>query len=216
MIISGQEAIHVTKVLRHSVGDNILVTDGRGTGYKCEIIDINKSDVILLIKDSKKKQQYGTTVSLCMGILKKRDRLEFAVEKAVELGVHKIIIFEADHSQKANVREDRLQNTAISAMKQSVRFFRPEIFIEDSIEDAISNHVNDEYLVVADETLDKSQSLPTEKNNYVVVVGPEGGFSKNEREYLKNREPIYYSMNKHRLRTETAAIIMVDRCMQAK
>lgn len=212
VVIEGQEAIHISKVLRHSKGDQILVTDGKGNGYECKIFDIKKKSVYLEILNIQSHSEPEPKITLCMGIIKKRDRLEFAVEKAVELGVSKIVLFEGEYSQKGNVREDRLESTAISAMKQSLRFYLPEIVVEKNITEAISKHAQNSALIFADETVEESnQDKKDLSEEYFLIVGPEGGFSSNEREIVKSFDPKYYSLGKFRLRAETAAIVMVDR-----
>lgn len=214
--IEGQEAIHISKVLRHSVGDQILVTDGCGKEFTCKILDTGKKTVNLEILNEKTHPQGESQIILCMGIIKKRDRLEFAVEKAVELGVSKIVLFEGEHSQKGNVREDRLESTAISAMKQSLRFYLPEVIVEKNISDAISKHVQNSRLILADETVEESDHQKKKSDNYFLIVGPEGGFSSNEREIIQSFDPKYYSLGEHRLRAETAAVVMVDRFANLK
>ncbi|WP_234572541.1 RsmE family RNA methyltransferase [Rhodohalobacter sp. 614A] len=216
LIVRGQEADHITKVLRHSIGDTVFVTDGRGNCYKCQINDLKKSTVFLDINDTKKEPVKKPQVTLCLGVIKKRDRLEFAVEKAVELGVSKFILFKGEHSQKGNVREDRLESTAIAAMKQSLRFYLPEIIIEESLEDAVSTHSGDCKIIVADETIDDSNQEFNESQEYFLIVGPEGGFSNSERDFLKTIKADYYSLGEKRLRAETAAIVMVDRFANQK
>jgi 16S rRNA (uracil1498-N3)-methyltransferase len=217
IVIDGQEAIHISKVLRHSEGDQILVTDGKGHEYECRIREVKKKSVYLGILNTQSHSKPEPQIVLCMGIIKKRDRLEFAVEKAVELGVGKIVLFEGEHSQKGNVREDRLESTAISAMKQSLRFYLPEVVIEKNISEAISRHAHNSTLIFADETVEQSdQEKKVLSEEYFLIVGPEGGFSSNERAIVNKNNPKYYSLGKHRLRTETAAVVMVDRFVSFK
>lgn len=217
IVIHDQEAIHISKVLRHSQGDQILVTDGVGNEYECSIVDIKKKSIYLDILSIRSHSKPEPQIILCMGIIKKRDRLEFAVEKAVELGVGKIVLFEGEHSQKGNVREDRLESTAISAMKQSLRFYLPEIVVEKNISDAISGHAQTSTLILADETVAESNEvMKNQTDEFFLIVGPEGGFSSNEREVLKTFDLKYYSLGANRLRAETAAIVMVDRFASIK
>lgn len=217
ILIEGQEAIHISKVLRHSKGDEILLTDGLGNEFNCKIINVEKKSVYLDILSTQSHPKSNPQIILCMGIIKKRDRLEFAVEKTVELGVSKIVLFEGEHSQKGNVREDRLESTAISAMKQSLRFHLPQVVVEKNISDAISKHTRNSILVLADETVEESNQVEESlSDEYFLIVGPEGGFSLNEREVVKSFGPEYYSLGKHRLRAETAAMAMVDRFSNPK
>lgn len=215
--VERQEATHISKVLRKSEGDQISVTDGKGNEYDCKIIHVKKKRVFLEIISHKTHPGPDPIITLCMGIIKKRDRLEFAVEKSVELGVSKIVLFEGEHSIKGNVRIDRLKNTAISAMKQSLRFYLPEIVVEENLLDAVSTHAQDTEIVQADETTQESKySNRGQPNEYFLIVGPEGGFSSHERNVLMNFDPQYYSLGSQRLRAETAAMVMVDRFANLK
>lgn len=218
LIIKGQEAQHISKVLRHSIGDTIFVTDGKGRCYTSRITEFKKTTVFLDIIEIEEEPLKEPQVVLCLGIIKKRDRLEFAVEKAVELGVAKFVLFKGEHSQKGNVREDRLESTAIAAMKQSLRFYLPDIIIEDSLENAVSSHSKNSNVIIADETIDEKGKVFNnhQKQEYFLIVGPEGGFSKSEREFLATFQAEYYSLGEKRLRAETAAIIMVDRFVNQK
>jgi 16S rRNA (uracil1498-N3)-methyltransferase len=209
--VRDQEAHHITKVLRHQTGDTIHITDGVGSLYHCEIKQIRKSIVDLSLLDKKSEERSTPFVSLCMGNIKNRDRMEFAVEKASELGVDRIIIFRGDHSQKGNVRRDRIESTVLSAMKQSLRLFLPEIHIEESLKNALLHKKEGELLLMADETTVIASEIPRDERSTFLIIGPEGGFSHNEREILKKEGAIQISLGSKRLRTETAAIIMVDR-----
>jgi 16S rRNA (uracil1498-N3)-methyltransferase len=116
-----------------------------------------------------------------------------------------------DHSEKQKVREDRLRAAAISAMKQSLRVHLPEIRVEKSLKNALNSVEKPYRIVAADETSGETAFPATDETRFVLVVGPEGGFSEKERELMKNQKAAIYSLGKKRLRAETAAIIMVDR-----
>lgn len=213
--IRDQELKHAVKVLRLKAGDQINVTDGEGTLYRCEIISIAKHRADLRVLDSKKDSRELPELVLCIGILKKRDRLEFAVEKAVELGVNKVVVFRGDHSEKQNVRLERLENTVLSAMKQSLRYYLPEVEIEESLQSALAKTGNGTAIILADQET-TSQKIPGKFSSYFLVVGPEGGFSSDETDILKSFDTISYSLGSKRLRTETAAITLTDRFRNAK
>ena len=210
IIIRDQEALHITKVLRFKNGDLIHVTDGHGNLYHCEIRNLQKSQVTLSIVDKKTELRSDPFITLCIGNIKKRDRMEFAVEKATELGVDRIIIFNADHSQKENIRKDRIHSTVLSAMKQSGRLFLPDIIIEESLKGVLHHH-NGEQLLMTDETTDTLPNKNLDGRPLFIMVGPEGGYSQNERKILKEKKALPISLGNKRLRTETAAIIVIDR-----
>lgn len=209
--LTGQEAKHATKVLRIRLGDQIHVTDGAGNLYLCNVSEIQKSDVICKILETKSEERKAPFITLVVGLIKKRDRLEFAVEKSVELGVDEVIVFRGDHSEKGNVRLDRLESTVLSAMKQSMRVFLPKVKFAENLADAIESNEEAGSLIYADETIEKGLSKSILDNKVMLVVGPEGGFSESERNLLKTNEGIPYSLGEKRLRTETAAVTMTDR-----
>lgn len=209
--ISGQEAIHILRVLRHSQGDKITITDGEGVIYHCEIETVKKDRLTALIQSTETVERTLPLITLCMGVIKKRDRLEFALEKAVEIGADRVILFLGDNSERSKVRLDRLQVIARSAMKQSKGAYLTEVVLADSLMDAVSNPGNNK-IIVADEQLDSSTEWETLRHdNYMLIVGPEGGFSDRERAYLNTVRAEKYSLGAKRLRAETAAILMVDR-----
>lgn len=209
--LTGQEAKHATKVLRIRLGDQIHVTDGAGNLYLCNVSEIQKSNVICNILETKSEERKAPFITLVVGLIKKRDRLEFAVEKSVELGVDEVIVFRGDHSEKGNVRLDRLESTVLSAMKQSMRVFLPKVKFAENLADAIESNEEAGSLIYADETIEKGLSKSILDNKVMLVVGPEGGFSESERNLLKTNEGIPYSLGEKRLRTETAAVTMTDR-----
>jgi len=206
-----QEAKHVTKVLRHRLGDNIYVTNGIGTRFSCEITEILNNEIICSIIESEEEVRSSPFVTLAIGLIKKRDRLEFAVEKATELGVDKIILFRGDHSEKGNVRMDRIEATVLSAMKQSLRNYLPKIIFAESLSETLSITLPEHHIVYADETEKDTRSTSINKNPICLVVGPEGGFSKKESELLREKGGEAYSLGDKRLRTETAAVAITDR-----
>jgi 16S rRNA (uracil1498-N3)-methyltransferase len=212
LIIKGQEADHITLVLRMSDGDSIRVTDGRGNLYRGMIQDIAKKHVRISVREVEEIQPSSVFTTLCLGYIRKRDRMEFAVEKCVELGIRQIVIFKGEHSQKGGVRLDRLRSTALSAMKQSLRCHLPDIFVEDSLKVALSTHSKGHEIVLADEKAapEEMQDLSGDGSRFL-VVGPEGGFSTGERQLLQQYNPVKVSLGEYRLRAETAAVVMAAR-----
>jgi len=214
ILIRGQEAKHISKVLRYREGDLLDITDGNGRKLSCKIIKIEKNYISAEVFENYTEERRLPWITLCMGIIKKRDRLEFAVEKAVELGADEIVIYRGEHSQKQNVRFERLRDTALSAMKQSLRLFLPDVRVESSLEKVLSSIDENSSIIAADETIGEGDTVKKFFNgtdNLSLIVGPEGGFSKNEREVMDKRGVVRYSLGEKRLRTETAALLMVDR-----
>lgn len=209
LTLRGQEARHASKVLRYREGDELFATDGRGNLFRTKIVAVGREQLSLHLTESRFEDRERPLLILCLGLIKKRDRLEFAVEKAVELGVNEIVIFKGEHSQKENVRTDRLEATALAAMKQSLRYYLPEVSVLPTLAESLEKKADGSTIVVADETTENTSLSPLQ-DRILLIVGPEGGFSEKEREELKNRDSQHYSLGQKRFRTETAAIIMTE------
>jgi len=202
------ESKHAIRVLRYKVGDLISVTDGKGHIYKAVITDIDNQKVVAEISDQKKTVSVEPQLSLAIGLIKKRDRLEFAVEKSVELGINKIILYRGDRSEKKRIRIDRIENITLRAMKQSLRYYLPGVEIKNSLGEVLTGQ-SFAQTIAADETTVNSQKINSITNGHILlIVGPEGGYSDHERKLLDLHDVRKISLGVNRLRTETAAIIM--------
>lgn len=212
--IKGQEAKHISKVMRMGVSDLIFVTDGLGCRFECKISSVSNNVIEALILESINEKRCLPYLTACIGSLKKRDRLEFAIEKLTELGIDRVIVFTGEHSQKVKVRKDRLESAALAAMKQSLRLYLPEIHVEISLESALKLRKEGDKLLLADE-LSSSNSgynrMFPNCQSIFVIIGPEGGLSVNERKRLSDMGAESLNLGKKRLRTETAAIVAADR-----
>ncbi|REL24312.1 16S rRNA (uracil(1498)-N(3))-methyltransferase [Rhodohalobacter sp. SW132] len=210
--LTGQEASHVSKVLHKGTGEKIVVTDGIGSRYTGIIKKSDKRSVTIETEDKETFDRPNPEIALALGLIKKRDRLEFAVEKAVELGVSEILLFRGDHSEKFNVRSDRVEATVQSAMKQSLRVFLPAIMIVNSLPDLLSGEDHSTQIIHADQYgSDDSPVISKEMQRLLLVVGPEGGLSENEKAKLADRDAYRLKLGEYRLRAETAAMVMASR-----
>ncbi len=206
--LTGQEAKHASKVMRYREGDSIQIVDGEGGWFDCKIVRITNSQVEAEVQSSKQLDAPKPEIVLGMGLIKKRDRLEFAVEKSVELGVSEIALFRSRNTVKENVRMDRLENTILSAMKQSLRARLPKVSLLDSLEEVMDTF-SDFHSLIAHEKEDSEPGVNPglkSKDKLLLLVGPEGGFSDKEIEMATEGGAGVVSLGKHRLRAETAAI----------
>lgn len=202
--ITGNEAHHAKVVLRHSVGDAIQIADGAGTHCTGTIIDIDKKQLLIQPDHCIKRERDSRLKCLAVGSVKKRDRFEYAIEKAVELGADQIMVFRGDHSERAKVNEKRTRSIILSAFKQSKRFWMPEFEFYDSLQDLLSGKAWNS-LIWADEELEPNLQIPelmTGEN--LLLVGPEGGFSAREQDLMRSYDARTISLGRLRLRTETA------------
>jgi 16S rRNA (uracil1498-N3)-methyltransferase len=213
LVLDGQEAQHVAKVMRHREGDTIHVTDGEGTIYRCEIRSLTKNSVSAEIQSTEQVPAELPHVTVAIGLIKKRDRLEFALEKCTELGASAFDVFRGDHSEKEKVRTERLEAAVLSAMKQSLRAYLPTVSLSGSLVEVLESAGQETEILMADETETQSgfEKVMTGYNKVLLLIGPEGGFSKKERELIQKRGCKKVSLGNYRLRAETAAIAMTDR-----
>src|SRR5690554_3107726 len=201
--IIGQEAQHILKVLRYNVGDTIHIANGRGRIYECKIESVAKQLLTATIGTFIEEEAPKIAKVLALGVIKIRDRFEFAIEKAVELGATEICIFNADHTQHAKINETRLNLLILSAFKQSGRFWLPDLMIKDSLDEVYTHYKSHANIMAHEKTTltDRTSGLTQDS---VLFVGPEGGFSERELELHSQKGGEFISLGKNRLRAETA------------
>lgn len=214
-----QEATHASKVMRKQPGDEIRITDGLGGLYLATVKSTKKNELQAEIQEKKTYQRPPGKVVLCMGLIRKRDRLEFAVEKATELGVTGIYLFQADHTEPFRVRMDRVEMAVHQAMKQSLRLFMPEVKQFKSLDEILDKTAPDSVIIQASQDADDlpGKEMHFNSNDLYLIVGPEGGLSDREEKLLLEKEAKKITLGDFRLRAETAAIVMSSMyCLKIK
>tara|TARA_R110000868_G_scaffold304437_14_gene565193 strand:+ start:36957 stop:37658 length:702 start_codon:yes stop_codon:yes gene_type:complete len=214
--IKDQEALHISKVLRHKVGDHILVADGEGSRFKAEITEINKRTVISKVIEKSVEDIPSKRKVLALGVIKKRDRLEFAIEKTVELDAWEICLFNADHSERSKLNEERLFTQIVSAFKQCGRFWLPKLVVLNSLDEVFNHYHDSEYIMAHEEIEVSNQPKPLVKEQTVLLVGPEGGFSSREVALNQKKGGEFVSLGKNRLRAETAVMAFLSQYLYIK
>ena len=210
IILPEDEAFHVIKVFRKKIGDQIKVVDGYGNLYHATIDSEEIQNCRLNIKSIDKdygKQNYFIHVAVSPP--KSHDRIEFFIEKAVEIGIQEISFILTDHSERNNIKLNRINKCAISAMKQSLKANLPQINDIVSITDFINTCRNSEKYIAHLYKDNNTKLIDTvsNKTDYCILVGPEGDFSTTEIDKALEFEFKPVSLGYNRLRTETAAIV---------
>lgn len=209
--LTGQEAQHAAKVLRVREGDEIHATDGQGKRFTGNVEAVHRQSITVTITHTEVKPEPKPQIIMALGVIKKRDRLEFAVEKAVELGASEIALFHSHHSEKTGVKLSRLESIVMSAMKQSLRLWLPKISVSDSLEEVLKKYPQCK-IVMAHEKADASSTLKQDvSENTLLLVGPEGGFSEKEVESVIESGGEIVSLGEYRLRAETAVVAILSR-----
>jgi 16S rRNA (uracil1498-N3)-methyltransferase len=203
--LSGQEAKHVFKVLRKKKGDTITIVNGKGCKVLARIEYIQKNKISLTIESKETKKEPAIKKVLAFGFIKKRERFEFAIEKAVEMGATSICIFDADHSERTRINPDRLDALIKTAFKQSGRWWLPDLVYKPDLKSVLFEYADHE-MIMAHEKEEINKPQFNTKKEKLILVGPEGGFSEKEVNVFKQAGGTLISLGNHRLRTETAVI----------
>jgi len=207
------ESKHCIRVLRKSLGDRLILVDGKGGWYEASITDANPKrcsvEIIQEIQHFEKRDYY---LHLAIAPTKNIDRFEWMIEKATEIGVDEITPLLCEHSERKMVNNERLQKVMISAMKQSLKAYLPRL---NNLTNFVtfSSQTFDAKKIIAhcDEGFKKhlfNQIIPHE--NVVVMIGPEGDFSQVEIKKAKDSGFFEASLGRSRLRTETAGIVVCE------
>ena len=209
IILPEDEALHALKVLRKKNGDQVTVVDGKGNLYFTSIDAENIKDCRLSIISA--EQDYGRpNYYIHIGIAppKSHDRVEWFVEKAIEIGVQEISFILTENSERNNVKLNRIGKRAVSAMKQSLKAYIPQINDIVPVKDFMKICGNSEKYIAhlnEDENNHLFKSI-TIGNDYCILIGPEGDFSSSEINESAEYEFKPVSLGNNRLRTETAGI----------
>jgi len=200
------------RAFRLAEGEMVKLTNGKGLCLHCTVEWQNKTAVLTAVS-SETIAADEPRLTLAIAPTKNNDRLEWLIEKSIELGISKVVLIEGDHSERAFVKNERLYRLAIAALKQSQRFWLPDITEVQSF-DSLVNNSNDEQKFIAHCAEDGEKQLL--KNccisgkNTLICIGPEGDFSSREIALAKSKEFQSVSLGDARLRTETAGLFAVS------
>ncbi len=223
VILREDEARHASKVLRVSVGDEIVVVDGAAGWYRVEIDHIDRRSIGGHVVE--RRAEVGEPpyeLVLGFGLIKHRGRFETLLEKVVELGVSVLAPLVTERTEKERIREDRSESILISAIKQCGRSRLPKLLEPTSFEDflAASSYRGAADLQVicheeADQGLLDALAVNMPMHRIVVTIGPEGGFSDDELLRANAAGFKTVSLGNRRLRAETAGIAAAAAVMLA-
>jgi|SRR5688500_12696438 len=213
--LDGDEWHHCYNVHRMQSGDSIILCDGKGQCFEGTIRSTSaKSGRIELQEDYSGMFRNPRSYRVSIGIAptKNMDKTEFAVEKLVEMGVEEICFLDTRHGERTYLRMDRIQKIIIAASKQSRKINFPSLSSLQTPKEYISLKQGDDKAVqilvchLDENSLSLSENYLPGKD-VVVLIGPEGGFSNEEVEWMKNEGGKSVHLGPFRLRVETAAIV---------
>lgn len=207
-----EESGHAIRVMRHVEGDEIEVVDGKGTWYHCRITAAHPKHCGLEILSSHPDQHWPYRVELAIGPTKNLDRMEWWLEKATEMGLDRFVPLLCRFSERKELKTERLEKIAVSAMKQSLKATLPEIEPMTDIKKFLKDPFDGQKFIahcMEDKPRQLLSHLIRKGSDVRILIGPEGDFSAEEVQLAiaNGYQPV--SLGEQRLRTETAALASV-------
>jgi 16S rRNA (uracil1498-N3)-methyltransferase len=222
LTIDGDEARHILSVLRHGAGDQIDVVDGRGTKYRVMIEEVSRDFLQgRILSRASMANEPACQITLAQAICRK-ERMDFLVEKATEIGVWSIIpivternLVKVDDPSREKAKIERWRRVAIAAMKQSLRSVLPEIHDVTPFDQLLPQIHDYDLSLIA--SLDKDaknirecDQLKIKPDKVLLIVGPEAGLTDEELSKAVALGAIPVSLGPRRLRTETAGMVFLS------
>lgn len=210
--LTANESWHCAKVLRYKANDAIDLIDGAGAFYKGILKTVNEKQCVVNITEGpvfQKKRDYY--LHLAIAPTKQIDRIEWMVEKAVEIGIDEISFLKCKNSERVNIKIERIQKIIESAVKQSKQAFMPKVNELTEFSKIIQNDSGIKLIAHCEEENKlEIKDIKTINSTICVLIGPEGDFYHEEIELAKKAGFKAVSLGETRLRTETAGLYVVQ------
>lgn len=211
VLITGEDARHMTKSLRLAIGDKITLCDGKGWDYQGIIESLGEQVVIQIISKEETKSEPVASITLFQA-LPKGDKMEYIIQKSVELGVHEIVpvltsrCISRPDPKSMKKKVERYNKIALEAAKQSGRGMIPKVSQLLTLEQAVER-LSKKNIVFYENGGKRLQELVDGQTlDLGVFVGSEGGFSMEEIEFLGRYQVLPATLGQRILRCETAPI----------
>lgn len=211
--LSETESGHCIRVLRMKEGDTLYAVDGKGRSYECQIVNAHpKHATIRIVSSNEEPKHWKEKITLAVAPTKNIDRIEWMLEKVVEMGVDEIVLLSCSHSERRKVNEERLMKIIVSAMKQSLKSTLPVFRGLVSFSEFVSSS-DDCFRCMGycDDSIERKEFVKEYpgNRNVTIMIGPEGDFSPEEVALAIKQGFMPVSFGESRLRTETAALYAV-------
>ena len=216
LTLGEDDSRHCVKVLRMTEGDTIQVVDGNGMLYTCRITMAHPKRCAIEVLDKQQQSpHWGHNIVLAIAPTKNLDRIEWLVEKCIEMGIDRIVPLRCHNSERTVLKTERLRKIMVAAMKQSLKSTLPQLDEMTPLEQVIAQPFDGiRCIAYCDEQLprDQRQTLSQvyrPESPVMVLIGPEGDFSPEEVTAARAAQFIPVSLGESRLRTETAALMAI-------
>ena len=205
-----EEAGHCLRVLRLGIGDEVMLTDGKGSFYKAVIsAATNKRCQLKVIEVLPQEKGWNGWLHVAMAPTKNMDRTEWFAEKATEIGFDELTFLNCRFSERKIIKTERIEKILVSAVKQSLKASKPVLNDMVDFNKFISQDFKGQKFIChcyeGEKKLLKEALIPGE--DALILIGPEGDFSEEEVAKALSLGFQSVSLGKSRLRTETAALV---------
>ena len=220
-LITGEDAVHITKSLRMSVGEVITLCDSKKIEHLCMIERITPDGVLVKVVSENECLNEPTVDVTLFAALTKGDKMETVIQKAVEIGVHSVVPVLTDRcvsrpdSKSAAKKQQRYQKIASQAAMQSRRAIIPEIHGFTDLKKAVSMLSDFDKVILFYEGggCPLKEIIANSDKKIAIFTGPEGGFEEREVELLKSQNAQTATLGKRILRAETAPLVALSAIM---
>ncbi|MGX5699909.1 16S rRNA (uracil(1498)-N(3))-methyltransferase [Acinetobacter kookii] len=206
---------HWVKVLRAQAGEKATLFNGQGGEYEVTLIEVAKKSARVSVDSFNPDDRTPAFSTLLGQVMSKGDRMDYAIQKATELGVSKIQLLTSERCEmrlkydRDQKKIDHWQGIAIAACEQCGMNKVPEVLAPVSLQDWLASELPTTKLVLAPNK-DQVNVLENATQDIVLLIGPEGGLSEAEIQLSNNVGFINWCIGNRVLRTETAPIVALS------
>ncbi len=207
--LSEETSKHVVQVLRINTNENILITNGHGQVLTATITKADKKNAEVQIISKSVSPKIAPQIGIGISPIKNANRFEWFLEKATEIGVSSIHPIICERTEKSHFRYDRMKNIIVSAMLQSRQSWLPTLYQPISFKMIVEDQrYENKYIAhCIDDEKSHLNNQRISSRDQIILIGPEGDFTKEEVTTAINNNYIPISLGETRLRTETAGIV---------
>ena len=210
VILNEDTSKHITQVLRMQNKEQLQLTDGKGNLFTVEITDNNRKRCTVGIIESLTIHHSPFTTTIAISLIKNTSRFEWFLEKATEIGVNEIIPLICERTEKQHFRFDRMKTILVSAMLQSQQCWLPVLHQATKFNTVIAASTHQQKFIaycIEEEKRKLADMVNENLSSKIILIGPEGDFTKAETGLAIQHHFIPVSLGNTRLRTETAGIV---------
>lgn len=204
------ESRHAVKVLRLEKGSRVLLVDGKGGSCQAQITGINpKKCQLSIIERQQESGRKNYNIHVAIAPTKNNTRFEWFLEKATEIGIDVITPLLCENSERKVIKAERFEKVLVSAMKQSHKAWLPKLNTLTPFWEFIEKNYSGQRFIAHCHNGNKEhlKNQVTQNSDALILIGPEGDFSKKEVEKALSLGFTEVSLGNSRLRTETAGVV---------